>query len=399
MMRIFTTFSVLLASLVWPLPGLGEEISLVTGERFEGILRSLKEDGSAAVWTGERGLGLEPGKLVRVRYGSFRLENEGEGLWILLRGGTILFGVPEKKEAATALSVTGLCGEALIPLDAVQALRYHPPPGSAHGPDFGNLPEAGSDVVLIREGDGAARLSGVVKAVGPGGVRLSVKGEDLDIGRAKIAGVLFGETRKFPALEEGNGFVKAQLLDGNRIVGRILGLEWGVLRIRTRTGLVFELPVAALSELELGTDRRKYVSDLDPLTVSEVPFFGRSWPHRRDRSVAGNPLRLGSTDEYAKGLGVHARSRITFRVPDGFRRFVSVIGIDDETRGKGNAVFRVLLDGEVVFEKRGVRGGDPPAPVDIPLKGASTITLEVDFGEELDVGDHGDWADARFLKD
>jgi hypothetical protein len=156
--------------------------------------------------------------------------------------------------------------------------------------------------------------------------------------------------------------------------------------------------VSALASLNLGTDRVRYLSDLTPRSVTETPFLCGEWPYRVDRSVGGRELTVAGT-RFRKGLGVHARSRITFEVPEGFRRFLAQVGIDDETGGKGAAVFRVLLDGKVRVTVSPVRGGEEAKSVEVPLEGAKTITLEVDFGEAMDVGDHADWCDAKIVKD
>jgi hypothetical protein len=132
--------------------------------------------------------------------------------------------------------------------------------------------------------------------------------------------------------------------------------------------------------------------------------FAKPW--RRDRSVAGGVLSLPQHDEstnqrrvrrFDKGLGVHARSRLTFEVEDGFDQFAAVIGIDAETQGRGDCEFVVLADGREVYRQR-VRGDDAPRDVNLDIAGVKRLTLLVEAGEELDLADHADWGDARLLK-
>ena len=69
------------------------------------------------------------------------------------------------------------------------------------------------------------------------------------------------------------------------------------------------------------------------------------------------------------------------------------------------------VGGEVVrFERLGggnsreawltdvVRGGQPPVPLSVDLKGAKRISLLVDFADRGDELDHADWLDARLVR-
>ena len=44
------------------------------------------------------------------------------------------------------------------------------------------------------------------------------------------------------------------------------------------------------------------------------------------------------------------------------------------------------------------RSGEKPVPVEVPVKGAKQLRLEVDFGEDEDVGDRVIWANARLYR-
>ena len=41
---------------------------------------------------------------------------------------------------------------------------------------------------------------------------------------------------------------------------------------------------------------------------------------------------------------------------------------------------------------------DDALPVRLEVAGASQLTLVADFGEQFDIGDHLDWADARLIR-
>ena len=74
-----------------------------------------------------------------------------------------------------------------------------------------------------------------------------------------------------------------------------------------------------------------------------------------------------------------------------------MIGIDDETNGRGDCIFLVLGDGKELFRAR-VTGTDEPRRIGVDIRGVRQVTLVVEPGEDLDLADHADWCDARMLK-
>ncbi|MGB7563915.1 MAG: NPCBM/NEW2 domain-containing protein, partial [Prochlorococcaceae cyanobacterium] len=140
-----------------------------------------------------------------------------------------------------------------------------------------------------------------------------------------------------------------------------------------------------------------YLSDLTP--TASVNGWG---PYERDRSngeqgaTDGATLTINGTT-YAKGLGVHAASSITYSLGGLYNRFQSYIGIDDEfTGGIGNVIFRVLADGVEIFQSGTVTGGSDPQFVDLDVTGRQTLQLIVD-PNGINGSDHADWADAKLI--
>jgi hypothetical protein len=140
----------------------------------------------------------------------------------------------------------------------------------------------------------------------------------------------------------------------------------------------------------------RWLSDSDPAAVREETLLTLPRPWQRDKSVAGKPLTLGK-QEFARGIGVHARSELTFAVPEGFDLFLATVGIDASTQGRGDCIVKVLLDGEEAFAQR-LKGTDSPVQIKIELKKAKQLTLVVEPGADLDFADHLNWCDARWLK-
>jgi RHS repeat-associated protein len=135
-----------------------------------------------------------------------------------------------------------------------------------------------------------------------------------------------------------------------------------------------------------------YISDMD---YTEDYLY---WPLRADRSIDNHPITLDGV-EYAKGLGSHAYSKISVELNGEYNLFGSVIGLDDEVMGMsvvGNSTFKVLLDGEEVYNS----GEMTPGMTDTILLDVSDMDLlELITENNGDyMYDHTDWADARLIK-
>ena len=186
---------------------------------------------------------------------------------------------------------------------------------------------------------------------------------------------------------------------------------------KSQTNEDLRLAHEALGEVDIALDhvasvrylsgRCRYLSDLRPVAVDEHlgPLFESRYPWRRDANVLGGPLRIGRQN-FTKGLGVHAYSKLEFELGGGYERFQATIGLDDTARPPGgiagpqvaSVVFRVLLDDKVLLEEAKTYG-DAPQPIDLAIEGGQRLTLIVDFGkDDLHMArDRADWARARIV--
>ncbi|MGW1377390.1 NPCBM/NEW2 domain-containing protein [Streptomyces sp. NPDC002446] len=138
--------------------------------------------------------------------------------------------------------------------------------------------------------------------------------------------------------------------------------------------------------------------------AAELPWLtaNNGWgPVEKNTSVGesdggdGRPIRIGGT-AFARGLGVHAASEVTFYTGGRCSAFRARIGIDDESGDRGSAGFEVWADGRRVAESGTVTGADAAHTISAPVSGARTVRLVVtDGGDGID-HDHADWAEAEF---
>ena len=184
-----------------------------------------------------------------------------------------------------------------------------------------------------------------------------------------------------------------------------LPAEEGTLHWTTPAGLSISQAVDKIVQIDFSGGKIVYLSDLKPDDVRWTPYFDAGRPPlavtqfyepRHDRNFDGGPLQLGGT-QYRKGLALHGRTELVYRLPDRFSRLRAVVGIDDAVRPGGKVRLLVRGDGRELLDTT-VAGSDPPQPVDLDLTGVRRLTIVVDFGDSLSTGDYLLLCNARLSK-
>jgi len=160
------------------------------------------------------------------------------------------------------------------------------------------------------------------------------------------------------------------------------------------------IPLPLVREVMRADGSFQFLSDLTPADTGPSDLFGgrqglgMRYPVQVDRNYAGHVLRTGG-QAFARGLGVHAPSRLTWELDGAWKSLRMRAGLDDSALGgtyQGSVVFRVYVDGEVRWASPLVRGGEGPLSVPrVDLGGARSLTLEVDPASEAFFCDRANW--------
>ncbi|WP_177235395.1 NPCBM/NEW2 domain-containing protein [Streptomyces sp. MUSC 14] len=136
--------------------------------------------------------------------------------------------------------------------------------------------------------------------------------------------------------------------------------------------------------------------------LSDLPWLSASsgWgPVERDTSNGesaagdGHPITIGGT-VYAKGLGAHAPSDISFYAGRACTKVRADVGVDDEKGLKGTVAFEIWADGTKVAATGVLTNAMPAQPLTADVTGAQVVRLVVTDGGDGNDSDHADWADA-----
>ena len=187
---------------------------------------------------------------------------------------------------------------------------------------------------------------------------------------------------------------------------------------RHTDGLTLSVRDERLLKVTLRHGKFAYVSDLEVTAMTEYPWFGGRaavqqdklrdywWHFRRDQAVTGGQLQLMAEDGrpviYTKGLGVHSYCDLTFNLDSRYVKFLADIGIDYGATEQASVNFLVYVDNERQPRFRTasvVRRSAPLQSIEVNVRGARTLRLVVDFGDNGDIQDRAIWAKARVIKD
>lgn len=109
------------------------------------------------------------------------------------------------------------------------------------------------------------------------------------------------------------------------------------------------------------------------------------------------PLVINTTPAlkktYAKGLGVHAASKVTYYLGGRCTRFTADTGLEDGFTG--SVVFKVDVDDVNRYQGSTFQAGFPTEHIDLDVTGAQYVDMVVEAPGSIN-GAHGVWGDARF---
>jgi len=371
-------------------------VTTVDEKTFTGDVAALS-DSKVLLTTPDGPVTLKMEDVLTIALASAAPDSAGPHAAILCNGdvlrGTVIGGTDDKIQMKCAVF-----GEVEIPISDIRALRFKPE--DDHKDGRAKLDEdRKKDVLVLANGDA---LPGVVARFGKESLIFDCSLGKVPIPFERIRMVNFAAIGK-EYKEPGTLLLLVTCTDGSTITGSQAELTEGAFSIRSTLGKAFKFPFGRVSAIRCKNGRLVYLSDMEPAEVRETPLFDeRPWHYRRDLSAGGRPITLQGK-VYRRGLGVHSRCELVYDLGGKFKKFLSEIGIDDEVgradeAAGGKVEVRIYLDDKLAFQHPQVERDSKPISVELDVTGARRLTLVVDFGKELHINDHADWADARLIR-
>jgi hypothetical protein len=287
-------------------------------------------------------------------------------------------------------------GSLTLPVDRLECLVLRPDAASSR--DL-VLPDGASEALFLPAALGFDRIAGALHQFGADGIRFQPEGQKEP--RWYSSRDLVGLRIDGAEAQEGAPIAELITRSGDRVAlsaYEFVGEDIAVTLLGGDEKKIAQDDVACLLRLDQGA---QFASRLDPARAVEASFAGDALlPWQRDLSANGAILSAGGRC-YARGLGVHSRSRLEYVVPKGAKSLLLRVAFDDsagQLRVRGHVAIAVRIgDAAPVFASE-LKPSDAPKTVPpIAVQEGQVVALEVEFGEGRDLGDRVDWLLCAFL--
>lgn len=276
-----------------------------------------------------------------------------------------------------------------VGIKSVRAIRFRAAAQSTDADWLGLIdrPSRG-DVMVIRRGtDTLDPIAGVVNAIANAKVNFDLDGDTVDAPIAKLEGVLFGGT-------------DAVADNADIRVDDTLGSSWSVdslaydsssdeLTMQLSSDLTHSIPITQVRVIRFAGGMTLVASE-SPAEQSSSTFVAINGVDELASAFFG-PKPIGDGDLTMNGV-----SSISYRVEAGFKTLAGTVRRSAGVKRAGNVTARILVDGKVVWDES--LPDAKPRGFELPIDGARRVTLEIDAGQDGDLGDSVRWVRPRMLK-
>lgn len=254
------------------------------------------------------------------------------------------------------------------------------------------------DTAYIRDKNDPKQIrsvSGLITGINEEALTFDFRGKERTITRDRVAGLVFAHANR--AAPAKAGFHQTfRLRTGQVLPGNVATIDERIALDLIGGGRV-EFPRTALISMRSENGRRVDLTRAQPTAVEAIPYFGLTIPHRVNQSFAGEKIRLYDDKTYDRGLAVHSKSRLYYKLDRPCETFRASFGLLNPGGKLGNVTARVLGDGKVLWEQKNITAKTGVVVVEVAMDGVERMILEVDFGEGQDVGDRAAWCNPQLI--
>ncbi|HUB27718.1 MAG TPA: NPCBM/NEW2 domain-containing protein [Tepidisphaeraceae bacterium] len=310
-----------------------------------------------------------------------------------LNGGDFIGGSPIAIANDTVSWQNRLLGKLDIPEDQVNAVIR------AGQSDNGVAESRKADTVRLANGDSS---TGVVTNFAGSTLTIQPAGADstIDLNLGTITAVLLADPD--PTSLPAGHLLRLRLSDGSSLSVPILKFAGGSFSAGFTEQSLHKLDPSAVVSIEQIGGPVRWLTSLTPTQIVYHPYFDESFPPQFDHPVADPTVSIRDKfPGFRHGIGVHSYTLLTYAIPDGFKTFRTQFAVDripGSDMTKADMTARLLVDGKAVMHFDHVHFGPPADPVSVDVSNAKTLSLVVDYGDNLDAQGRFVWLDPAFLR-
>ena len=307
------------------------------------------------------------------------------GNWVAtLRTGEVIFGTPAESDENNLVLAIPEGVSVAIPLKnvATLALRSAKPMSGT----------ASRDVVRTANED---EKKGDFVGIKSGNLMLRTGGGDVKVAMSGVTGVMFAGVSPARAIPE----LSARLTFASGSVVTAAEISWQVndITFKDPAGNERKTTSDQLLSVEILGGRAVFLTELDTTKDEQTSYLSTKWPTQINQNVLGQPMRVGKQN-FARGIGVHTTSVLTYELDGSFENLTLRAGLDDSSMPYGVADLQVVLDGKTIWEKKGVKAGEISDVLKLPVKGGRKLELKATQAANLDVQGRVDWVNVALTR-
>lgn len=373
------------------------ELTDLSGKVHSGSLTSLTP--SSAVLATETGpVEIPVDQLMKIAIAPKKEDRQEKGnppVQLIITDHSELTGDRVESDGVKVTIQTKTLGELQIPARKVKSVLYSRLDKNTQK-QWNNLlrKKFSDDLLIVKKGEKLDFLPGVVTQYDDKKVMFLYEGNEIPVRLEKIFGII----HPLPFSPPDQAKCKIETTSGDSLFVEQIILENDVFRVQTGPDHYISIPKKEIHLLDFSLGRIVYLSDMPPEGVEYTPYFDTVWEYQRDKTIDGSALKLGNR-EYSKGLWIHSKTKLTYRLAGDFSRFQALMGIDASVAksGLGDVQVTISADDQVILDEH-VTAFTAPKKLDLDVQGRRFLHILVDFGEGLNIGDRLDLVDARLVK-
>ena len=301
-----------------------------------------------------------------------------------------------------------------LPIGAIRSIRLQPP-----SPDLDKEwsqmldGEYEGDALVIRRSPTALDyLEGVIAAVSDDKVTFQYNGEEIEVQKRKLEGMVFFRPRP---TKSGKSVMNLQF-GSNQIGAASVRFDATqskselIIQLADEFGLTADLTKLTQTDFALG--RVVYLSDTAPSSITITPAISSTsandalnrllYAPRMNTDYQGQPLQLdwparNEFETYSKGIAAHSRTELTYALDGQFATLRGTIGLDPSCTSDANVHVIVNLDGQQA-DLFHLNRDDAPLELNIDVNGVRQMAITVDYGDGVDLGDRVHLCKLRVVK-
>jgi hypothetical protein len=279
-----------------------------------------------------------------------------------------------------------LLGEFFLPVDQVAAIyRSQYPPKNLTQPRT-------DDIIQLNNGDSA---HGIVSNVCALGVTFQPDNSTIatTLPWTTVTAVLFSTSPQPPSTQH---LFRLTLSDGSQVSVPAIALSQSKLTVTLPDQTTHPLDPAQVASIEQLNGPLTWLTDRTPTTITYKPYFTEFFPPHFDATYDNKPIPQ-KFEGFHHGISCHSNTKLDYALDPEFTTFRTQFAIDSDS-SLADVTVRIFLDDKLAYEQKNIKAGQIYPVTTIPLTGAKTLSLEVDYGQTFSTQGRFVWLDPALLK-